>query len=116
MTDTALRVLLQIDIKPGNEQDFEVLWRRHANFISQHSDNLGQWLLRRTDSDTESDTDSGSGYVVLTDWTDEPAFRAFEQSDEQQEYLKRLWPMRAGGSMILLTTLHHFPQLVQVTE
>ncbi|WP_019869949.1 antibiotic biosynthesis monooxygenase family protein [Salinispora oceanensis] len=93
----SLRVLLQIDIRPGWEEDFERLWYGHARYVNRLGDNHGQSLLRRTDG--------AGGYVVLTDWTNEPAFRAFEQSPEQQSYLKKLWPMRQGGSMSLLTVV-----------
>lgn len=89
-----LRVLLTLEVEPGREGEFEALWAEHAEFVAALPDNFGQSLLRRADS--------GTGYVVLTDWADEPAFRRFEKSARQQEYLKRLWPMRAGGSMTLL--------------
>lgn len=93
-----LRVLLRIDIAPGREAEFEELWRSHAEYIRALADNHGQQLLR---------LHGGSGsYTVLTDWTDEPSFRAFEQSAEQQAYLKRLWPLRAGGEMRLLEPLY----------
>jgi heme-degrading monooxygenase HmoA len=97
----ALRVLLQIDVQPGREEEFEALWREHSSRIRRLPDNHGQWLLRRTDNP--------SGYVVLTDWTDEDAFRAFERSEPQQEYLKRLRPIRAGGAMTLLALVHEQP-------
>jgi heme-degrading monooxygenase HmoA len=96
-----LRVLLQIDVQPGREREFEALWREHSTHIRALPDNHGQWLLRRTDN--------RSGYVVLTDWTDEGAFRAFERSAPQQEYLKKLWPIRTGGAMALLTTVYELP-------
>jgi quinol monooxygenase YgiN len=89
-----LRVLLQIEVKPGCAGDFERLWHEHAAKVGALPDNHGQSLSRRTDNP--------DAYVVLSDWTDEPAFRAFEHSEAQQAYLKRLWPMRAGGSMTLL--------------
>ncbi len=96
-----LRVLLQIDIKPGREREFEDVWRAHSDHIRSLPDNHGQWLLRRTDNP--------SGYVVLTDWTDEASFRSFERSEAQQEYLKKLWPIRAGGAMALLETVYELP-------
>ncbi|SCF79730.1 antibiotic biosynthesis monooxygenase [Streptomyces sp. Ncost-T10-10d] len=92
-----LRVLLRIRITEGHEAEFEELWRAHAETVSRFSDNHGQQLLRQT-------SESGS-YTVLTDWTDEPSFRAFEQSPEQQAYLKRLWAIRAGGEMQLLEVI-----------
>ncbi|MEV4702081.1 antibiotic biosynthesis monooxygenase family protein [Actinoplanes sp. NPDC049316] len=89
-----LRVLLQIEIQPEATERFERLWHDHAAHVATLADNHGQTLLRRTDRD--------DAYVVLTDWTDEPAFRAFERSERQQAYLKELWAIRAGGSMTLL--------------
>ena len=43
--------------------------------------------------------------TVVTDWVDEPSFRRFEHSPRQREYLERLWPMRAGGTMAVLRTV-----------
>ncbi|MFI8520742.1 antibiotic biosynthesis monooxygenase family protein [Streptomyces sp. NPDC085481] len=93
-----LRVLLRILITPGHEAEFEELWLAHAETVRRFPDNHGQQLLRQTG-------ETGS-YTVLTDWTDEPSFRAFERSDEQQAYLRRLWAIRAGGEMHLLEPLH----------
>ncbi|MBO7939106.1 antibiotic biosynthesis monooxygenase [Streptomyces sp. S9] len=93
-----LRVLLEIRIAPGRESEFEELWRRHAEEVRLLPDNHGQRLYRQAGLD--------GCYTVLTDWTDEPSFRAFERSDAQQAYLRRLWPMREGGSMSLLEPLH----------
>jgi heme oxygenase (mycobilin-producing) len=92
-----LRVLLQIDIQAGHGERFEQLWHDHATRVATLPDNHGQSLLRRTDR--------ADSYVVLTDWTDEAAFRSFEQSEAQQAYLKELWAIRAGGSMALLDVL-----------
>ncbi|HEY9373885.1 antibiotic biosynthesis monooxygenase family protein [Streptomyces sp.] len=93
-----LRVLLRIRITPGREAEFEELWRGHAETVRRFPDNHGQQLLRLRGETGD--------YTVLTDWTDEPSFRAFEQSAEQQAYLQLLWPMRAGGEMHLLDPLH----------
>jgi aromatase len=89
-----LRVLLSIDIHPGQQDEFEQLWWEHAQLVAGDPANLGQSLSVRTDSP--------ASYVVVTDWADEPSFRAFERSDAQQKYLKRLWPLRESGSMTLL--------------
>ncbi|MEU8523370.1 antibiotic biosynthesis monooxygenase family protein [Streptomyces sp. NBC_01216] len=93
-----LRVLLRIRIKPGHEAEFEELWLAHSQTVRTFPDNHGQQLLR--------ESGEPGGFTVLTDWTDEPAFRAFEKSPEQQTYLQRLWPMREGGEMHLLEPLH----------
>lgn len=95
--DAALRVVLTIRIEPGQEAAFEELWRSHAETVGRFPANRGQQLLRERG-------EVGS-YTVVTDWTDEPAFRAFEQSPEQQRYLKELWAIRAGGGMQLLDPL-----------
>ena len=102
----SLRVLLRIEIKPGQEAEFEKLWRSHAEAIARLPENLGQRLLRST-AEPRS-------YAVETDWVDEPAFRTFEQTEAQQEYLKRLWPLRAGGSMTLFETVHVIAEEVAV--
>lgn len=93
-----LRVLLRIRVAKGHEAEFEELWRGHAETVRRFPDNHGQQLLR--------DTAEPGSYTVLTDWTDEPSFRAFERSAEQQAYLKVLWPLREGGEMRLLEPLH----------
>jgi heme-degrading monooxygenase HmoA len=94
-------VLLQIEVAAGRADEFEELWRAHSTHVNALPDNHGQALLRRTDNPC--------GFVILTDWTDEDSFRAFERSAPQQEYLKKLWPLRVGGSMALLTTVHELP-------
>ncbi|MEU8530278.1 MULTISPECIES: antibiotic biosynthesis monooxygenase [Streptomyces] len=101
-----LRVLLRIRIEPGHEAEFEELWLAHSRTVRTFPDNHGQQLL----------TGGTGDYTVLTDWTDEPAFRAFEQSPEQQAYLQRLWPMRAGGEMQLLAPLHECSSDVEFQE
>ncbi|MDX3377992.1 antibiotic biosynthesis monooxygenase [Streptomyces sp. ME02-6991-2A] len=93
-----LRVLLRIRIAPGREAEFERLWLAHSATVRAFPDNHGQQLLRLTGEP--------GAFTVLTDWTDEPSFRAFEQSPEQQAYLLKLWPMRVGGEMHLLEPLH----------
>jgi heme-degrading monooxygenase HmoA len=89
-----LRVLLNIEIKPGRAEEFERLWHDHAAYVDGLEANLGQSLSR--------DTAKPGAYVVLSDWTSEPAFREFEKSEPQQAYLRSLWPIRAGGAMTLL--------------
>lgn len=96
-----LRVLLHIDVASGREAEFETLWQEHARYVNTVPGNRGQSLLRRTGQP--------GGYVVITDWTDEPTFREFEKSEAQQEYLKRLWPMRVSGMMVLTETVHSLP-------
>ncbi|MFG2332153.1 antibiotic biosynthesis monooxygenase family protein [Streptomyces sp. NPDC048604] len=108
MTAPALRVLLRIRILPGREAEFEELWLSHSRTVRTFPDNHGQQLLRLSG-------ETGS-YTVLTDWTDEPTFRAFEQSPEQQAYLQRLWPMRAGGEMQLLEPLHDMSRERELQE
>lgn len=93
-----LRVILRIRIATGHEAEFEELWHGHAETVRGFPDNHGQQLLRERG-------EYGS-YTVLTDWTDEPSFRAFEQSPEQQAYLHKLWAIRAGGEMHLFDVVH----------
>ncbi|CAI4166197.1 antibiotic biosynthesis monooxygenase family protein [Streptomyces albidoflavus] len=93
-----LRVLLRIRVAEGQEERFEELWRAHAETVRSFTDNHGQQLLR-----TRGERGS---YTVLTDWTDEPSFRAFERSPEQQAYLRELWAIRSGGEMQLLDLVH----------
>src|SRR5262249_20063023 len=95
-----LRVLLRIQVEAGREGEFERLWCGHAAAVGELPGNLGQYLLDGVGEDRT--------YYVITDWVDEANFRAFERSDLQQDFLRRLRPMRADGSMSLLAPRYQF--------
>ncbi|MFI6903497.1 antibiotic biosynthesis monooxygenase family protein [Nonomuraea sp. NPDC050394] len=89
------RVLLDIQVRPGQEDAFERTWREVAEGIAAHPANRGQSLLRGEDA-----------YYVITDWTDESAFRQFELSPAHVDNRARLAPYRTGGSMATMPTAH----------
>jgi heme-degrading monooxygenase HmoA len=90
MTAT-FRVLLQVEVRPGLEDAFEQEWRAGSEVVAGQPANRGHWLSR---SEKEERT-----YYVVSDWTDEPSFRAFESSPAHLEHRQRMHPYRSGGSM-----------------
>ncbi|MFE9392274.1 NAD(P)-binding domain-containing protein [Streptomyces sp. NPDC006784] len=95
------RVMLRMEIHPGKEQEFEETWRQVATGIAREPANRGQKLLRSVEDE--------SVYHVLTDWADEPSFRAFELSEAHVENRRRLQPFRRGGEMVVTETVHELP-------
>ncbi|MFE9383026.1 NAD(P)-binding domain-containing protein [Streptomyces sp. NPDC007025] len=93
--------MLRMEIHPGKEQEFEETWRQVATGIAREPANRGQKLLRSVEDQ--------SVYHVLTDWTDEPSFRAFELSEAHVENRRRLQPFRRGGEMAVTETVHEVP-------
>lgn len=102
-----VQVMLTIELHPGKDAEFEDLWRAHAAAVAAEPGNLGQALNRRADAP--------GTYVVITSWTDEGAFRVFEKSPRQQEYLRTLWPLRARGAMTVLQPVAQVPELSPVS-
>ncbi|WP_283133418.1 antibiotic biosynthesis monooxygenase family protein [Rhizohabitans arisaemae] len=94
----AFRVLLRMNIHPGMEREFEETWLRVGKAITDHPANLGQWLSR---SEEEEHV-----YYVMSDWVDEPRFRAFETSDEHLEHRTKLHPYRSSGSMTTMSVVY----------
>lgn len=91
----AFRVLLRFEVRPGMERDFERAWREVAGAIAEHPANLEQWLAWSAET-------PGVCYVV-SDWADEPAFRAFERSDEHAAHRRKLQPYRLGNTVAMTT-------------
>ncbi|GAA3501778.1 antibiotic biosynthesis monooxygenase [Streptomyces prasinosporus] len=95
MADQVFRVMLRMEIRPGMEKDFERTWREVGASVTDHPANLGQWLSRSAEEN--------GVYYIVSDWTDEPRFRAFETSERHVRHREKLHPYRTGGSM---TTMH----------
>ncbi|MER6108913.1 antibiotic biosynthesis monooxygenase family protein [Streptomyces hirsutus] len=93
------RVILRMEVFPELAGDFERTWGEVGEAISREPHNLGQTLVR--------DTEEQGVYWVLTDWTDEPRFRAFETSPAHVEHRQRLRPYRRGGSMNVTELVRH---------
>ena len=95
------RVTLRMHIMPGKEQDFETTWLGIGQVITSQPANLGQWLLRSAEED--------GIYYIISDWLDEPQFRAFEKSEQHLEHRKKLHPFRDGGSMTTMRVVYSLP-------
>ena len=94
------RVMLQMQIRPGMERDFERTWQEVGAAITGHPANLGQALMRNAERP--------GVYHIISDWTDEARFREFEHSAAHVEHRQKLHPFRSGGEM---TTAHLVYQL-----
>ncbi|MFC5220430.1 antibiotic biosynthesis monooxygenase [Streptomyces coerulescens] len=86
------RVLLRAEIAEGKEKQFEETWREIGDVITGQPANLGQWLMRSHDEP--------GVYYIISDWTDEERFRAFERSEEHVGHRSKLQPFRTKGSMV----------------
>lgn len=86
------RVLLRAEIAEGREKEFEEAWRQVGEVITGQSANLGQWLMRSHDEP--------GVYYIISDWTDEEHFRAFERSEAHVGHRSKLQPFRTKGSMV----------------
>ena len=91
------RVLLRMHVVPGQEQQFEQAWRDGAHTIAEEPANVARWLSR-------SDDEPGVYYIV-SDWQDEPSFRAYEVSTRHCLHRARLHPYRSAGSMTTMTVV-----------
>jgi heme oxygenase (mycobilin-producing) len=91
------RVLLRMQVVPGQEEQFEKAWRASASAISDEPANLAQWLSR---SDEEE-----AVYYIVSDWLDEPSFRRYEGSERHRRHRARLHPYRSAGSMTTMTVI-----------
>jgi heme-degrading monooxygenase HmoA len=95
------RVMLRMRIHPGMEKSFERNWYEGSSVITEQPDNLGQWL--------SADAEEQGVYYILSDWTDEPGFRAYESSEQHRTHRARLHPFRAEGSMTTMHVVHEMP-------
>lgn len=85
------RVLLRVQVREGLEEAFEDQWRHGDPDVSGHPANRGHWLAR---VDGEERV-----YVVVSDWGDEPSFRAFEASEVHLSHRQAMRPFLQNGSM-----------------
>lgn len=95
------RVTLRMQIRPGMGQEFERTWLEIGNNVTDHPANLGQWLSKSAD---EADI-----YYIVSDWVDEPKFRAYEQSEQHLAHRAKLHPFRSGGSMTTMHVVYDMP-------
>lgn len=97
----AFRVMLRMEIRPEAGAAFVEEWHRGTDAVTGHPANLGQWLSQ--------DTGSPGTYWIVSDWVDEPRFRAFEESPAHLEHRARLHPYRTGGSFHTMEIVAHIP-------
>jgi heme-degrading monooxygenase HmoA len=100
------RVLLRMAVRPGQEEQFERAWNEGAAEIAAEPANVGQTLAR-----AQADGDEESVYYIVSDWTDEPAFREYEVSERHRVHRARLHPYRSSGSMTTMTVVSRLPGL-----
>jgi heme oxygenase (mycobilin-producing) len=91
------RVLLRMRVGADDGPAFERTWHRIAGRIAGETACLGQALMR--------DSTDPALYLVLSDWTDEAAFRAFEHGTAHTEHRAWLAAYRKEGSMTTTTVL-----------
>ncbi len=101
MSAGIFRVLLRMQTLPQRQAEFEQAWLEGAKLISAEPANLGQSLCRSAGEDDV--------YYIVSDWTDEAAFRAYETSQRHIEHRSRLHPFRAGGSMAVMSVIGELP-------
>jgi heme-degrading monooxygenase HmoA len=101
MAGTTFRVLLRMVAHPGHERDFERAWSQGSPVITGQPANLSQSLARCAEEP--------GVYWIVSDWVDEPSFRAYEQSAEHLAHRARLHPYRASGSMTTMDVLAELP-------
>ncbi|WP_277744850.1 antibiotic biosynthesis monooxygenase [Streptomyces sp. LX-29] len=97
-------MLLRAEIVAGLEVDFEQVWSGIGAAVTEHPDNLGQWLMRSRDEP--------GVYFIISDWTNEERFRAFERSAAHIEHRRKLHPFRTGGSMTVMDVAAALPKPV----
>ena len=85
------RVLLRVQVAADRSAEFECEWQAGHDVVAGQPVNHGHWLAR---SDHEDDT-----YYVISDWTDEASFRAFESSEAHLRHRQALRPYHVNGSM-----------------
>lgn len=98
MSEAVFRVVLQMQIHPGMEREFEQTWYQIGRTVTDHPANIGQWLA--------SSEEEPGVYYITSDWTDEPSFREFEHSAEHLTHRTKLHPFRSGGSMSTMRVVY----------
>lgn len=92
------RVMLTMHIHPGREDEFERAWMDGSDVIATQPANLSHTLARGTE-------DPGT-YFIVSEWTDQASFRAYESSPEHLAHRTRLHPYRSHASMATMTVVH----------
>lgn len=86
-----VRATLRLTVRPGAEQEFPRLWKGIAAQVRAVPGNLRQTLQQQLDDPRR--------FVIVSDWTDEAAFRAFERSPEQDVLTQPVRQCREAAEM-----------------
>ncbi|MFM9368692.1 antibiotic biosynthesis monooxygenase family protein [Streptomyces sp. Da 82-17] len=94
-------VILRMEIFPGKTAEFERTWLAIGESIAGEPANRGQSLVRSLEEE--------GVYYVVTDWSSEAEFRAFETSERHVQNRRRLQPYRRAGDMAVTEPVHRLP-------
>jgi heme-degrading monooxygenase HmoA len=100
-----VRVLLTVDIRTGEEQQFEQEFAQIAEIVRGEPGNVRQALCH--------DPEAPSRYVIMSDWESRDAFHAFERGERQDLVTAPVRRHRVAVSMTvldLLLSLDAFPE------
>jgi heme-degrading monooxygenase HmoA len=90
-TNAAVRVTLTMQVRAGNEAEFERAWRDAAVEIAKTHGNVRQALLR--------DPLNPGRFTVTSDWETGEAFSEFERGAVQHTLTARLRELRESAEM-----------------
>ncbi len=86
-----VRAALRLSIRPDSEQEFLHVWAQIAEEVRTSPGNLRQTLHRSVDDPRQ--------FLIVSDWIDEGAFRAFERSPEQDALTEPVRRLRKEADM-----------------
>jgi len=86
--DGVVRVLVRTQIYPGMADEFERVYMETDADLADDPASLHRWLLR---SATEENV-----YYIMSDWTSEEGFRAFEAGATHVAHAAKLYPYRSA--------------------
>jgi heme-degrading monooxygenase HmoA len=92
-----VRATLRITVRPGAEQEFPQVWKGIAEQVRTVPGNLRQTLQQQVDQPR--------CFVIVSDWTDAAAFRAFERSPEQDALTQPIRRLREDAEMHVYAVL-----------
>jgi heme-degrading monooxygenase HmoA len=95
-----VRALLEMRVRPGDEDAFIAAWAEVARLAALAPGNLRQMLLR--------DPGDGARFLVSTDWASIGSFQAFERSPGQEVATAPLRALRESASMSIFEVVTAF--------
>lgn len=94
----AVRVVLSVQIKAGEEEDFQREFGQVARQVRGAPGMLGQTLCR--------DRNDPSHFLIVSDWSDPESFRRFEVSPEQDDATAPVRRHRTSAQMHVYDVVH----------